>query len=92
MEIFWDLNSMQLGGISRHSEMRRNVHLAKWRKGNTVSSSVWIEAMEKVWRSPIAQHRIRLNRGDIGFGQEAIMARYEQGGSAKKTSARMSPT
>ena len=49
----------------------------EWRKGNTVSSSGWIEAMEKVWRSPIAQHRIRLNRGDIGFGQEAIKSRYE---------------
>ena len=35
--------------------------------------------MEKVWRSSIAQHRIRLNRGDIGFGQEAIMAWHEQG-------------
>lgn len=51
----------------------------EWRKGNTVSASGWIEAMEKVWRSPIAQHRIRLNRGDIGFGQEAIMAWHEQG-------------
>jgi hypothetical protein len=50
----------------------------EWRKGNTVSASGWIEAMEKVWRSPIAQHRIRLNRGDIGFGQEAIMAWHEQ--------------
>lgn len=51
----------------------------EWRKGNTVSSSGWVEAMEKVWRSPTAQHRIRLNRGDIGFGQEAIMAWHEQG-------------
>jgi len=51
----------------------------EWRKGNTVSSSGWIEAMEKVWRSPLAQHRIRLNRGDIGFGQEPIMAWHEQG-------------
>ena len=34
----------------------------EWRKGNTVSSSGWVEAMEKVWRSPNAQHRIRLNR------------------------------
>ena len=51
----------------------------EWRKGNTVSASGWIEAMEKVWRSPIAQHRIRLKRGDIGFGQEAIMAWHEQG-------------
>jgi len=50
----------------------------EWRKGNTVSSSGWIEAMEKVWRSPTAQHRIRLNRGDIGFGQESIMAWHEQ--------------
>jgi hypothetical protein len=51
----------------------------EWRKGNSVSASGWIEAMEKVWRSPLAQHRIRLNRGDIGFGQEAIMAWHEQG-------------
>jgi hypothetical protein len=50
----------------------------EWRKGNTVSSSGWIKAMEKVWRSPLAQHRIRLNRGDIGFGQEPIMAWHEQ--------------
>lgn len=51
----------------------------EWRKGNTVSASGWVAAMEKVWRSPIAQHRIRLNRGDIGFGQEPIMAWHEQG-------------
>lgn len=51
----------------------------EWRKGNTVSSSGWVGAMEKVWRSPLAQHRIRLNRGDIGFGQEPIMAWHEQG-------------
>jgi hypothetical protein len=51
----------------------------EWRKGNTVSASGWIGAMEKVWRSSLAQHRIRLNRGDIGFGQEAIMAWHEQG-------------
>jgi Transposase DDE domain group 1 len=51
----------------------------EWRKGNTVSASGWIGAMEKVWRSPLAQHRIRLNRGDIGFGQEAVMAWHEQG-------------
>lgn len=52
----------------------------EWRKGNTVSASGWIGAMEKLWRSPVAQHRIRLNRGDIGFGQEAIMAWHEQDG------------
>lgn len=51
----------------------------EWRKGNTVSATGWIEAMEKVWRSPHAQHRIRLNHGDIGFGQEPIMAWHEQG-------------
>ena len=51
----------------------------EWRKGNTVSASGWTEAMEKVWRSTVAQHRIKLNRGDIGFGQESIMAWHEQG-------------
>jgi len=50
----------------------------EWRKGNTVSASGWTVAMEKVWRSPVAQHRIRLNRGDIGFGQESIMAWHEK--------------
>ncbi len=55
----------------------------QWRKGNTVSASGWIEAMEKVWTSPVAQHRIRLNRGDIGFGQEAVMAWHEQGQAAR---------
>jgi len=29
---------------------RRCLHM-EWRKGNTVSSSSWVEAMEKVWRS-----------------------------------------
>jgi hypothetical protein len=51
----------------------------EWRKGNTVSASGWIGAMEKLWRSPVARHRIRLNRGDIGFGQEPVMAWHEQG-------------
>ena len=45
----------------------------EWRKGNTVSSSVWVEAMEKVWRSPIAQQPIRPDCGDIDFVQDAIM-------------------
>jgi hypothetical protein len=58
----------------------------EWRKGNTVSASGWTEAMEKVWRSPVAQHRIRLNRGDIGFGQEPIMAWHEQEGRGKRPS------
>ena len=34
----------------------------EWRKGNTVSASGRTLAMEKVWRRPIAQHLIRLNR------------------------------
>lgn len=50
----------------------------EWRKGNTVSATGWIEAMEKVWRHPQAQHRIKLNGGDIGFGQEKIMAWHEE--------------
>jgi hypothetical protein len=51
----------------------------EWRKGNTVSASGWIGAMEKIWRSPLVQHRVRLNRGDLGFGQEPVMAWHEQG-------------
>lgn len=48
-----------------------------WRKGNTVSATAWQDAMEEVWSRPQAQHRIKLNRGDIGFGQEKIMAWHE---------------
>lgn len=59
---------------------RMALHM-EWRKGNTVSATGWIEAMEKVWRNPIAQHRIQLNRGDIGFGQEKIMAWHEEEGA-----------
>ena len=53
------------------------LHL-EWRKGNTVSASGWIGAVEKVWRSSIAQLRIRLNCGDIDFAQEPVMARHRQ--------------
>lgn len=50
----------------------------QWRKGNTVSATGWQDAMEDIWRHPVAQHRIVLNRGDIGFGQEAVMAWHEE--------------
>ena len=56
---------------------RMALHM-EWRKGNTVSATGWIEAMEKVWSNPTAQHRIKLNRGDIGFGQEKIIAWHEE--------------
>ena len=55
----------------------------EWRKGNTVSASGWIGAMEKVWRSPLARQRIRLNRGDTGFGQEPVMAWHEEEGGQR---------
>ena len=77
-------NPQKTGHPSHHplacviSGTRLCLHM-EWRKGNTVSASGWTEAMEKVWRSPVAQHRIRLNRGDVGFGQKPIMARHEQG-------------
>jgi len=49
----------------------------RWRRGNTVSATQWIEAMEEVYSHPEAQARLKLNRGDIGFGQEKIMAWHE---------------
>jgi len=61
---------------------RMALHM-EWRKGNTVSATGWIESMEKVWSNPVAQHRIKLNRGDIGFGQEKIIAWHEQEGVAR---------
>ena len=55
----------------------------EWRRGNTVSATNWIEAMEKVWSHPLAQHRIKINRGDIGFGQEKIIAWHEEAGKQR---------
>ena len=33
--------------------------------------------MEEVYKHPLAKERLTLNRGDIGFGQEKIMAWHE---------------
>lgn len=56
----------------------------EWRKGNTVSATDWRQAMDKVWANPIARARIKLNRGDIGFGQEKVMAWHEQTDNAPR--------
>ena len=58
------------------------LHL-EWRKGNTVSASGWQEAMEKLWGHRTIQERLWLNRGDIGFGQEGIMAWHEKAGEKR---------
>ena len=33
--------------------------------------------MEKLWSHPTIRQRLWLNRGDVGFGQEGIMAWHE---------------
>lgn len=55
----------------------------EWGKGNTVSASNSLSAMEKVWSHPLAAQRIKLNRGDIGFGQEKIIAWHESPDAAR---------
>lgn len=50
----------------------------EWRRGDTVSASHWIQAMERVWSHPDVPERLQLNRGDIGFAQEKIMAWHER--------------
>lgn len=52
----------------------------EWRPGNEVSAGHWIEAMERVWSHPDVPRRLQLNRGDIGFAQEKIMAWHETPG------------
>jgi hypothetical protein len=52
------------------------LHL-EWRPGDTVSATDWQPAMEKLWSHPTIRERLWLNRGDVGFGQEAIMAWHE---------------
>ncbi|MBK9992385.1 MAG: transposase [Verrucomicrobia bacterium] len=51
----------------------------EWRPGNSVSASDWIVAMDRVWSHPDVPSRLKLNRGDIGFAQDKIMAWHEQG-------------
>lgn len=55
------------------------LHL-EWRPGDTVSATDWQPAMEKLWSHPTIRERLWLNRGDLGFGQEAIMAWHEAEG------------
>lgn len=55
----------------------------EWRPGNTVSASHWIEAMERLWSHPDVPLRLKLNRGDLGFAQEKIMAWHETPGVAR---------
>lgn len=49
----------------------------EWRPGDSVSATDWQPAMEKLWSHPLVRERLWLNRGDIGFGQESIMAWHE---------------
>jgi hypothetical protein len=58
------------------------LHL-EWRPGDTVSATDWPSAMEKLWRHPTIRERLWLNRGDAGFGQEAILAWHEQAGEPR---------
>lgn len=58
------------------------LHL-EWRPGDTVSATDWQPAMEKLWSHPTFRERLWLNRGDVGFGQEAIMAWHEQAGQTR---------
>lgn len=51
-----------------------------WLRGDTVSATHWIEAMERVWSHPDVPARLQLNRDDIGFAHEKIMAWHEMAG------------
>ena len=55
----------------------------EWRPGDTVSATGWQEAMEKIWSHPDVRTRLKLNRGDIGFAQEKIMAWHEEAESVR---------
>jgi len=58
------------------------LHL-EWRPGDTVSATDWQPAMEKLWTHPTLRQRLWLNRGDVGFGQESIMAWHEAAGQTR---------
>ena len=48
----------------------------RFRAGNTVSASQWHEAMADAERW-LGDRQVSLNRGDLGFGHDAIMAWHE---------------
>jgi hypothetical protein len=58
------------------------LHL-EWRPGDSVSATAWTPAMETLWRHPTIRQRLWLNRGDAGFGQEAILAWHEAPGEPR---------
>lgn len=58
------------------------LHL-EWRPGDSVSATDWQPAMEKLWSHPTIRERLWLNRGDVGFGQESIMAWHEVEGQKR---------
>jgi hypothetical protein len=49
----------------------------RFRPGNAVSATQWRASMEEVEES-LGSRSVWLNRGDIGFGQEPVMAWHEQ--------------
>ncbi len=55
----------------------------RWRPGKAVSATGWLEAMEQLWQRAEIRSRLWLNRGDVGFGQEAICAWHEVEGPAR---------
>jgi hypothetical protein len=48
----------------------------RFRSGNTVSATQWEEAMADAERW-LGERKVSLNRGDLGFGHDAIMAWHE---------------
>jgi hypothetical protein len=48
----------------------------RFRSGNTVSASQWLESMSEAQRW-LGEQKVWLNRGDLGFGQDAVMAWHE---------------
>lgn len=49
----------------------------RWRRGDSATASEWVTAMEECQQWLGAERRVWLNRGDLGFAQEKIMAWHE---------------
>ena len=49
----------------------------RFRSGDTVSASQWLGAMEDAQRW-LGEQKVWLNRGDLGFGQDAVMTWHEE--------------
>ena len=76
-------NPFKSGRCSHHpliciaAGTRLCLHMS-WRASDEVGAADWTEMMDIWWAHPTIRERLKINRGDTAFGQEAILAWHER--------------